>query len=133
MIGFVLLFIISGIANGSVYKIIPAIWEHKAKVNPGLNSIGKATWSRSMSGALIGIAGAFGGLGGVAINLVLRDSYKSNQSATQAFAIFMAFYVVAALVTWWFYVRRSIETPGNSAATSDAPTADPANPAPVIP
>ncbi|ORM25130.1 nitrate/nitrite transporter [Williamsia sp. 1135] len=133
VVGFVLLFIISGIANGSVYKIIPAIWEHKAKINPGLNTIGKANWSRSMSGALIGIAGAFGGLGGVAINLVLRDSYKSNQSATQAFAIFMAFYVVAALVTWWFYVRRSIETPANSAAPSEAPTADPANPAPVIP
>jgi NNP family nitrate/nitrite transporter-like MFS transporter len=125
VIGFVLLFIISGIANGSVYKIIPAIWEHKAKINPGLNTLGKANWSRSMSGALIGIAGAFGGLGGVAINLVLRDSYKSNQSATQAFAIFLAFYVVAAVVTWWFYVRRSIEVPSDSAPVTDkaaAPT-----------
>lgn len=123
VVGFVLLFIISGVANGSVYKIIPAIWEHKAKVNPGLNALGKTNWSRSMSGALIGIAGAFGGLGGVAINLVLRDSYKSNQSATQAFAIFLAFYVVAAVVTWWFYVRRSIEVPAKDLPTVDTPAA----------
>lgn len=121
VVGFVLLFIISGIANGSVYKIIPAIWEHKAKMNPGLNALGKTSWSRSMSGALIGIAGAVGGLGGVAINLVLRDSYKSNQSATQAFAIFLAFYVVAAVVTWWFYVRRSTEASANSATAAEAP------------
>ena len=66
----------------------------------------KVTWSRSMSGALIGLAGALGGRGGVGINLVLRASYKSNQSATVAFWIFMAFYVVAAVITWAFYVRR---------------------------
>jgi NNP family nitrate/nitrite transporter-like MFS transporter len=125
VIGFVLLFVISGIANGSVYKIIPAIWEHKAKVNPALNPLGKANWSRSMSGALIGIAGAFGGLGGVAINLVLRDSYKSNQSATQAFWIFLAFYVVAAGITYWFYVRRSIESTDKTRALEDSSTTTP--------
>ncbi|MFW0784187.1 nitrate/nitrite transporter [Gordonia sp. CPCC 206044] len=106
--GFILLFLISGIANGSVYKIIPTIWEHKAQNISGLNALGKTKWSRSMSGALIGLAGAAGGLGGVGINLVLRASYKSNQSATLAFWIFMGFYVVAAVITWWFYARKPI-------------------------
>jgi NNP family nitrate/nitrite transporter-like MFS transporter len=27
------LFLISGIANGSVYKIIPTVFEHKARAN----------------------------------------------------------------------------------------------------
>ncbi|PXW30976.1 UNVERIFIED_CONTAM: NNP family nitrate/nitrite transporter-like MFS transporter [Williamsia faeni] len=125
VIGFVLLFLISGIANGSVYKIIPSIWEHKAKINPALNTLGKTNWSRSMSGALIGIAGAFGGLGGVGINLVLRDSYKSNQSATQAFIIFLAFYVLAAIVTWWFYVRESFEVTEATAKPAPVESATP--------
>jgi NNP family nitrate/nitrite transporter-like MFS transporter len=131
--GFILLFLISGIANGSVYKIIPTIWEHKAQTLSGLNAFGKSTWSRSMSGALIGIAGAAGGLGGVGINLVLRSSYKSNQSATQAFWVFLTFYVVAAVVTWWFYARRPIvvgettdlpvaETAGTTAGTGEPVT-----------
>ena len=61
----------------------------------------KAAWSRSMSGALIGFAGAVGALGGVFINVVLRASYVGEaKSATNAFWVFMAFYVICAIVTW---------------------------------
>lgn len=126
IVGFILLFLISGVANGSVYKIIPAVFEAKAKANKGLNALGKITWSRSMSGALIGIAGAFGGLGGVAINLVLRASYKSHKSATTAFWVFLIFYVIAGVVTWWFYARNEKATnalaaePDSAAETDEA-------------
>ncbi|GAA1887976.1 nitrate/nitrite transporter [Williamsia serinedens] len=119
VVGFILLFLISGVANGSVYKIIPAVFEAKAQANRGLNAFGKVTWSRSMSGALIGIAGAFGGLGGVAINLVLRASYQSSKSATIAFWVFLAFYVVAGVITWWFYARGEKRT---SSAEEDVTT-----------
>ena len=56
-------------------------------------------------GAVIGIAGAVGGLGGVAINLVLRASYQSSGSATIAFWVFAATYLVAVVGTWFGYVR----------------------------
>ena len=60
-----------------------------------------------MSGALIGFAGAIGGLGGVVINLVLRASYNSPaKSATMAFWVFLGFYVVCAAVTWLVFLRR---------------------------
>ena len=50
-----------------------------------------------MAGALIGIAGAIGALGGVLINLGLRASYQgASHSATAAFVVFTLFYVVAA-------------------------------------
>ena len=58
-----------------------------------------------MAGAVIGITGAIGGLGGVVINLTLRASYLAHGSATVAFWDFAAFYAIAALVTWHFYVR----------------------------
>ena len=67
-----------------------------------------------MSGALIGFAGAVGALGGVGINLALRQSYLSSHSATSAFCIFLAFYVVCA-ATWVMYVRRPVSAPVSSA------------------
>jgi nitrate/nitrite transporter NarK len=66
----------------------------------------KAAWSRSSPGALIGFAGAIGALGGVFINVVLRASYVgAAKSATNAFWVFMAFYVLCAIVTWFVFLR----------------------------
>ena len=54
----------------------------------------------------VGFAGAVGALGGVGINLALRQSYLSSGSATSAFWIFLAFYTLASVMTWAMYVRR---------------------------
>jgi NNP family nitrate/nitrite transporter-like MFS transporter len=106
VVGFVALFILSGIGNGSVYKMIPSIFDAKAQGIDGFAPAEKADWSRRMSGALIGIAGAIGALGGVGINIVLRASYLSPaKSATAAFWVFLGFYVLCAAITWFAYVR----------------------------
>ena len=48
---------------------------------------------------------AYPAIGG--INVVLRTSYAgAAKSATTAFWIFLAFYVVCVAVTWMAYVRR---------------------------
>jgi MFS transporter, NNP family, nitrate/nitrite transporter len=104
--GFILLFVLSGIGNGSTYKMIPPIFEAKAQSHDEWSRDEKAVWSRSMSGALIGFAGAIGALGGVFINVVLRASYVGEaKSATNAFWVFLAFYVVCAVVTWAVFLR----------------------------
>ena len=59
-----------------------------------------------MSGAVIGFVAAFGALGGVGINLALRQSYLSTGTDTPAYWIFLAFYIFAAVLTWKRYVRR---------------------------
>ena len=108
VIGFVALFILSGIGNGSVYKMIPSIFEarsHRLK----LGETERRQWSRSMSGALIGFAGAIGALGGVGVNLALRQSYLHSGTATAAFWAFVVVYVGAAALTWAIYVRRPLE------------------------
>jgi NNP family nitrate/nitrite transporter-like MFS transporter len=111
-IGFILLFILSGIGNGSVYKMIPSIFDAKAQSMDNLGRAEKADWSRRTSGALIGIAGAIGALGGVGINVVLRASYSSAaKSATMAFWVFLGFYVLCAVITWFAYVRRPTTAP----------------------
>jgi NNP family nitrate/nitrite transporter-like MFS transporter len=42
----------------------------------------------------------------VFINIVLRMSYVSDaKSATNAFWVFLGFYVVCAIVTWFVFLR----------------------------
>ena len=106
VIGFILLFILSGLGNGSTYKMIPSIFEAKAADHDEWTREEKASWARKMSGALIGFAGAVGALGGVFINIVLRASYVSDaKSATNAFWVFLGFYVICAVVTWFVFLR----------------------------
>ena len=103
--GFMALFILSGIGNGSVYKMIPSIFEalsHRHNVDERE----RRHWSEAMSGAVIGFVAAFGALGGVGINLALRESYLSTGTDTPAYWIFLAFYIIAAVLTWNRYVRR---------------------------
>ncbi|HTQ18446.1 nitrate/nitrite transporter [Mycobacterium sp.] len=120
VIGFVALFILSGIGNGSVYKMIPSIFEARSHFLQ-VSESERRQWSRSMSGALIGLAGAVGALGGVGVNLALRQSYLSSGTATAAFWAFALFYVAAAVLTWAIYVRRPLRTavrsvPGSASA-----------------
>jgi MFS transporter, NNP family, nitrate/nitrite transporter len=109
VIGFVVLFVLSGIGNGAVYKMIPSIF-HAVSRSLEADEETQANYSRSMSGAVIGITGAIGGLGGVAINLALRSSYLVHGTATIAFWDFAVFYVIAALVTLRVYLRRPSQT-----------------------
>ncbi len=104
--GFITLFVLSGIGNGSTYKMIPSIFEAKSRGLDSLSTPEQRAWSQRMSGALIGIAGAVGALGGVGVNVALRASYLSPaKSATMAFWVFLGFYVLCAIITWVAYVR----------------------------
>jgi NNP family nitrate/nitrite transporter-like MFS transporter len=108
VVGFVALFILSGIGNGSVYKMIPSIFEARS-LSLEVDETERRQWSRSMSGALIGLAGAVGALGGVGVNLALRQSYLHSGTATAAFWAFALFYVAASVLTWAVYVRRPLK------------------------
>jgi len=93
--GFVLLFVLSGIGNGSTYKMIPAIFRAKTSVEE----------ARRLSGALIGLAGAIGAFGGVLVNLAFRQSFLAYGSGNGAYVAFIAFYVLCSAVTWAVYLR----------------------------
>ncbi|OBK51257.1 nitrate/nitrite transporter [Mycobacterium kubicae] len=119
VVGFVALFILSGIGNGSVYKMIPSIFEARSH-SLALDETQRQQWSRSMSGALIGLAGAIGALGGVGVNLALRQSYLSSGTATAAFWVFVLFYLGASVLTWAVYVRRPLTATTQVAPESPA-------------
>jgi len=104
VVGFIALFIFCGAAKGAVYKLIPTIFELRSRAL-GVSDQERRQWARVMSGTLIGFAGAFGALGGVGINLVLRQSYDSTGTETPAFWIFFICYIAATLLAWARYVR----------------------------
>jgi NNP family nitrate/nitrite transporter-like MFS transporter len=109
-VGFVLLFITSGIGNGSVYKMIPAIFRTKALASAeerGWDQQAALLWARRISGAVIGIAGAIGAFGGLLINLAFRASFQAAKTGTPAFWAFVAFYAVCFVVTYLVYMRNS--------------------------
>jgi MFS transporter, NNP family, nitrate/nitrite transporter len=109
-IGFMVLFILSGMGNGSVFKLIPSIYEARSR-SLDVSEAERRRWARARSGSLIGICSAIGALGGVGINLALRQSYLSSGTETSAYWMFLASYVVAAILTWTLYVRRPASVP----------------------
>ncbi|ORV54082.1 MFS transporter [Mycolicibacter engbaekii] len=109
---FMVLFILAGMGNGSVLKMIPSIFEARSRSLAGSES-DRRHWARSHSGALIGFATAVGALGGVAINLTLRQAYASTGTETPAFWVFLVSYCLAAGLTWARYVRRPPRTPNS--------------------
>jgi NNP family nitrate/nitrite transporter-like MFS transporter len=106
--GFVLLFGLSGIGNGSTYKMIPAIFQAKARrrIEDGTAPDAALGEARRLSGALIGIAGAVGAFGGVLVNVAFRQSFLASGTGDAAYLAFIAFYALCCLVTWTVYLRR---------------------------
>jgi MFS transporter, NNP family, nitrate/nitrite transporter len=109
MTGFIALFVLSGIGNGSTYKVIPSIFDVKARVaiasgEPKQSALMKA---RRLSGAVIGIAGSIGAMGGLLINLAFRQSFLATKSGVPAFWSFMIFYGACVVVIYVLYLRRA--------------------------
>ena len=77
LVGFLALFVFSGVGNGSTYKMIPAIFRARAAARRSRPARPEAAERRArrLSGALIGIAGAVGAFGGVLVNIAFRQSF----------------------------------------------------------
>jgi NNP family nitrate/nitrite transporter-like MFS transporter len=108
--GFIALFVLSGMGNGSVFKLIPSVFDARSR-SLNVSEAERRHWSRSMSGALIAFAATVGALGGVGTNLTLQQSYTITGSETPAFCLFLASYLVALVITWRRYVRPPVSAP----------------------
>ncbi|MEV0370687.1 nitrate/nitrite transporter [Streptomyces sp. NPDC050636] len=124
LVGFISLFVLTGLGNGSTYKMIPGIFQAQA-VRQGLAGEAAAAYGRRLSGAAMGLIGAVGALGGLGINLAFRQAFQTTGSGTPAFVSFLAFYAVCCAVTWAVYLRRpagarSAAEPGAAEAGEEA-------------
>jgi MFS transporter, NNP family, nitrate/nitrite transporter len=105
---FLLLFVASGIGNGSTYRMIPAIFRAEAiraaGGNPGAQSRAIAR-GRTEAAAVIGLASAVGAFGGFLIPRGFGMSIAATGSIKTALVVFLVGYAVCLGVTWWYYLR----------------------------
>ncbi len=106
-VGFIALFALSGVGNGSTYKMIPAVFRAKASlaIADGGDPTSAEHDARRLASAVIGIAGAIGAFGGVLVNIAFRQSFLATKTGNPAYIGFIAFYMACMAVTWLVYVR----------------------------
>jgi NNP family nitrate/nitrite transporter-like MFS transporter len=108
LVGFLALFVFSGIGNGSTYKMIPAIFRARAGASVAAGERrpeAAERWARRMTGSLIGIAGAVGAFGGVLVNVAFRQSFLVAGTADAAYLAFIGWYALCFLLTWVVFLR----------------------------
>jgi NNP family nitrate/nitrite transporter-like MFS transporter len=102
---FLLLFLTSGVGNGSTYRMIPAIWQADARGDEAAGVL-----ARKQAAAVIGLSSAIGALGGFLIPRSFGTSIAATGSADAALVAFLAFYALCLGATWWWYLRRTFAT-----------------------
>jgi MFS transporter, NNP family, nitrate/nitrite transporter len=107
---FLVLFITTGIGNGSTYRMIPSIFrEENLRKMRGRGEAGRAAAFKAASieaGAALGFIGAIGACGGYLIPSGFGKSIALTGGPQFALAIYLAFYASCLALTWWFYLRR---------------------------
>lgn len=107
---FMFLFVATGIGNGSVYRMIPAVFRVAADRRTAGASDDVVRAARSAAGkaaaGCIGIAGSVGAFGGFLIPRGFAASTTTTGSIVPALWVFVGAYAVMALVCWVVYQRR---------------------------
>jgi len=108
---FLILFVTTGIGNGSTYRMIPSIFrEEKLREAKGTGEAARAAAvnaARIESGAALGFIGAIGACGGYLIPRGFGASIAITGGPHLALEIYLAFYATCLALTWWFYLRKS--------------------------
>jgi len=108
---FLILFVTTGIGNGSTYRMIPSIFrEENLRKAAGSGDAGRALALKAAnieSGAALGFIGAIGACGGYLIPRGFGASIAATGSPHLALAIYLAFYVSCIALTWRYYLRKA--------------------------
>jgi MFS transporter, NNP family, nitrate/nitrite transporter len=107
---FLVLFVTTGIGNGSTYRMIPSIFRQEKLRTTGSSGAAK-TLAIKLAGiegaAALGFIGAIGACGGYLIPRGFGASIAATGGPYLALEVFLAFYVTCGSLTWWYYMRKS--------------------------
>src|SRR4051794_3873122 len=108
---FLILFVTTGIGNGSTYRMIPSIFrEENLRKARGAGEAGRALAMQTasiQSGAALGLIGAIGACGGYLIPSGFGKSIALTGGPQLALLVYLAFYAICLALTWIYYLRRS--------------------------
>jgi NNP family nitrate/nitrite transporter-like MFS transporter len=102
------LFVLAGLGNGSAYRMIPAIFRRQALAAAGGDPEREAVEmrrARREGSATIGMAGAFGALGGFILPKLIGNSIRATGGIGTAFTWFIVLYAACLVVTVTVYLR----------------------------
>jgi len=112
---FMVLFLTTGIGNGSTFRMIPVIF--LTERTAGLTRKGSPEWEQAVkdgnkeAAAVLGFSSAIGAYGGFFIPKSYGTSIAATGGPEMALYCFVAFYLTCIAVTWWFYSRRNAAMP----------------------
>ncbi len=101
---FMLLFVATGVGNGSTYRMISTIFRVKGEDAGGSPEI-MVAMRRQAAGAL-GIISSVGAFGGFVVPLAYAWSKSAHGTIEPALQFYVAFFLLLLGVTWFAYLRR---------------------------
>jgi NNP family nitrate/nitrite transporter-like MFS transporter len=108
---FLALFVLTGIGNGSTYRMIPSIFRaQKLSEAHGQGETGRSLAVKAAgleAATALGFIGAIGAVGGYLIPRGFGASIAATGGPYLALEIFLLFYITCIALTWWYYLRRS--------------------------
>jgi NNP family nitrate/nitrite transporter-like MFS transporter len=111
LVMFLVLFVTTGIGNGSTFRMIPSIFRaEKLREARGLGDAARALALKAAgieSAAVLGFTSAIGACGGYLIPRSFGASIAATGGPNLALEVFLAFYFSCVALTWWHYMRKS--------------------------
>jgi MFS transporter, NNP family, nitrate/nitrite transporter len=112
---FMVLFMTTGIGNGSTFRMIPVIFMHErlcAAKNQGDAIITQAKKDAAKeAAAVLGFSSAIAAYGAFFIPKSYGTAISLTGSPDAALYCFISFYVLCIGITWWHYARKSATMP----------------------
>ena len=111
---FIILFALTGIGNGSTFRMIPVIFlnerQHAAAKDPASQRQAQIDGSKEAA-AVLGFSAAIGAYGGFFIPKSFGTAIDMTGSPQMALWCFIVFYLSCLAITWVWYSRRNAPMP----------------------
>ena len=113
VVTFMLLFITTGIGNGSVFHVVPKVFmtlhRRGAEGKDQAAQDALITEGEIEASVALGFTAAIAALGLFFIPALVAISIDATGTPRAALMVFVAFYVTCLFITWWWYRRREAE------------------------
>ncbi|MBK1669988.1 nitrate/nitrite transporter [Rhodovibrio sodomensis] len=107
---FMVLFFATGVGNASTFQMIPVIYRKEVpRLMPHLSEAEQTRQAEKESAATIGFTSAIAAYGAFVIPKSYGSSIAFTGGAEAALYVFIAFYLLCAGLTWFYYTRRNAE------------------------
>ena len=112
---FMLLFITTGVGNGSTFRMIPVIFRTlHTRASSGKSAAQREQAQKDAgkeSAAVLGFSSAIGAFGAFFIPKAFGSSIALTGGPAMALYVFVGYYLSCILVTWWWYSRKGAQIP----------------------